>query len=120
MMHTPDQFPWARELGMDLSLAGHTHGGQVRVPGLGPLVAPSWYGSRFASGVFRLPPTVMHVSRGLAGVQPVRWRCVPEISLLRIVPQAVSVPVVASHGELQKASEPQVAFQRLDDATLKA
>lgn len=85
LAHTPDQIPWARELDMDLLLAGHTHGGQVRIPGLGPIIAPSRYGSRFASGVFRLPPTVMHVSRGLAGVQPLRWRCRPEISLLTIV-----------------------------------
>lgn len=86
LAHTPDQYPWARELGLDLMLAGHTHGGQVRIPGIGPLVAPSWYGSRFASGVFSLPPTLLHVSRGLAGTQPLRWRCLPEISLLTICP----------------------------------
>lgn len=86
LAHTPDQHPWARELGLDLMLAGHTHGGQVRIPGIGPLVAPSWYGSRFASGVFSLPPTLLHVSRGLAGTQPLRWRCMPEISLLTICP----------------------------------
>lgn len=86
LAHTPDQCLWARELGMDLMLAGHTHGGQVRIPGIGPLISPSRYGSRFASGVFRLPPMVMHVSRGLSGTQPLRWRCTPEISLLTIVP----------------------------------
>ncbi len=86
LTHSPDQYPWARQLGLDLLLAGHTHGGQVRVPGIGPIVAPSRYGSRFASGVFRLPPTLMHVSRGLSGTQPLRFRCPPEISLLTIVP----------------------------------
>lgn len=86
LTHSPDQFPWARQHQLDLLLAGHTHGGQVRLPGIGPLVAPSRHGSRFASGVFRLPPTVMHVSRGLAGTQPLRFRCPPEISLLTIVP----------------------------------
>ncbi len=86
LTHSPDQFPWARQLRLDLLLAGHTHGGQVRLPGVGPIVAPSRHGSRFASGVFRLPPTVMHVSRGLAGTQPLRFRCPPEISLLTIVP----------------------------------
>lgn len=86
LTHSPDQYPWARELGLDLLLAGHTHGGQVRLPGIGPIVAPSRHGSRFASGVFRLPPTIMHVSRGLAGTQPLRFRCPPEISLLTIVP----------------------------------
>ena len=86
LSHSPDQHPWARELGVDLMLAGHTHGGQVRIPGIGPIIAPSRYGSRFASGVFRLPPMVMHVSRGLSGTQPLRWRCLPEISLLTVVP----------------------------------
>ncbi|MCC6508384.1 MAG: metallophosphoesterase [Pirellulaceae bacterium] len=91
LSHTPDQHPWARSLGLDLLLAGHTHGGQVRIPGVGPLIAPSRHGSRFASGVFRLPPTLMHVSRGLAGTQPLRWRCPPEISLLTICPIAANV-----------------------------
>lgn len=97
LTHSPDQFPWARQLGLDLLLAGHTHGGQVRLPGIGPIVAPSRHGSRFASGVFRLAPTVMHVSRGLAGTQPLRFRCPPEISLLTIVPASVaSASVIAS------------------------
>jgi uncharacterized protein len=90
--HTPDQYPWARRLGLDLLLAGHTHGGQVRIPGIGPLVSPSWHGSRFASGVFRLPPTVMHVSRGLSGCHPLRWRCPPEVTLLRIEPPRATGP----------------------------
>jgi predicted MPP superfamily phosphohydrolase len=82
--HTPDRIVWARKNRLDLLLAGHTHGGQARLPGIGPLVAPSLYGSKFASGVFWLPPTLMHVSRGVAGTHPLRWRCPPEISLLRL------------------------------------
>ncbi len=65
-------------------LAGHTHGGQIRIPLVGPLVAPSHYGSEFASGVFYLKPTLMHVSRGLSGVHPFRWFCPPEISILTL------------------------------------
>lgn len=87
LSHSPDEYPWARDLGIDLMLAGHTHGGQVRLPVIGPLIAPSRYGSRFASGVFRLPPTLLHVSRGLSGTQPLRWRCPPEISQLTVIPQ---------------------------------
>jgi uncharacterized protein len=84
LAHTPDRFVWARQQRLDLLLAGHTHGGQIRLPGIGPLVAPSWYGSRWASGVFHWKPTVMHVSRGLSGVHPIRLRCAPEVSLLRL------------------------------------
>ncbi len=82
--HSPDQIGWARSRQLDLMLAGHTHGGQARFPLIGPLVAPSLYGSKFASGVFFLPPTIMHVSRGVAGTHPLRWRCPPEISLLTL------------------------------------
>jgi predicted MPP superfamily phosphohydrolase len=82
--HSPDQIGWARHLGLDLMLAGHTHGGQVRFPLIGPIVAPSRYGSRFASGVFYLEPTLLHVSRGIAGTHPLRWRCCPEICLLEL------------------------------------
>lgn len=83
--HSPDQIYWARRCKLDLMLAGHTHGGQARLPLIGPLVAPSLYGSKFASGVFYLPPTLMHVSRGIAGTHPLRWRCYPEVSLLTLV-----------------------------------
>ncbi len=82
--HTPDRIGWARQRQIDLLLAGHTHGGQARFPLVGPLVAPSLYGSKFASGLFALPPTVMHVSRGVAGTHTIRWRCPPEISLLTL------------------------------------
>lgn len=84
--HSPDQFPWARSLGCQLLLCGHTHGGQIRFPAIGPIIAPSWNGSRYASGVFFRSPTVMHVSRGVSGTHPLRWRCSPEASILEIAP----------------------------------
>ena len=84
LCHSPDQLKWARRQRADLMLAGHTHGGQVRFPGIGPIVAPSHYGSRYASGVFYKPPTLIHVSRGVAGTHPVRWRCAPEVSVLTL------------------------------------
>jgi len=87
LLHTPDQIGWARENDADLALAGHTHGGQIRFPLLGPIVCPSRYGTRYACGVFRQGNTVMHVSRGLAGKTPLRWRCPPEIALLELVRQ---------------------------------
>lgn len=90
--HSPDQFEWGRERGCHLLLCGHTHGGQIRFPWIGPLVAPSWYGSRYASGVFHLSPTLMHVSRGLSGVHPLRWGCTPEATVLEIVSE------LAQHG----------------------
>lgn len=83
--HSPDQFSWARSQACQLLLCGHTHGGQVRLPGIGPIIAPSWHGSRFASGIFYRHPTLMHVSRGVSGTHPLRWRCPPEASVLELI-----------------------------------
>ena len=84
LSHSPDQFPWARRHGFDLMLAGHTHGGQIRFPIIGPIICPSRYGVWYASGLFERPPTLMHVSRGLSGVHPLRFHCPPELTLLEL------------------------------------
>jgi predicted MPP superfamily phosphohydrolase len=84
LAHTPDQFPWARRHQFDLMLAGHTHGGQIRLPIVGPIIAPSRFGVRYASGTFYEAPTLMHVSRGISGLQPIRWNCPPELALLQL------------------------------------
>ncbi|MCA9263128.1 MAG: metallophosphoesterase [Planctomycetales bacterium] len=82
LTHTPDQLPWARRHGFDLMLAGHTHGGQVRFPVIGPVLAPSLYGVRHASGTFFESPTLLHVSRGISGTRPLRVNCAPEVAKL--------------------------------------
>jgi predicted MPP superfamily phosphohydrolase len=82
LSHSPDQFEWARLHDFDLMLAGHNHGGQVRLPILGPIVAPSRSGVRYASGAFKAGSTVMHVSRGTSCLTPLRYNCPPEIALL--------------------------------------
>jgi predicted MPP superfamily phosphohydrolase len=85
LSHSPDQFRWCQEAKVDLMLAGHTHGGQVQLPLLGVIMSPSLHGTRYACGVFRQGPTVMHVTRGVAGETPWRWRCPPEVALLELV-----------------------------------
>lgn len=91
LSHSPDQFGWARQHGVKLMLAGHTHGGQGRLPLVGPILGPSYHGSRWASGDFFRPPTTMHVSRGLSGTHLLRLNCRPELSLLTLrVPCGVS------------------------------
>ena len=82
LAHGPDQYTWAREHDFDLMLAGHNHGGQVRLPLVGAILAPSLAGTRYASGAFRRRQTVLHVSRGTASLTPFRWNCPPEIALL--------------------------------------
>jgi predicted MPP superfamily phosphohydrolase len=82
LSHSPDQIVWARQRDFDLMLAGHTHGGHIRVPLLGPLVCPSRFGVKYASGTFYEEPTLMHVSRGISGLDPVRFNCPPELTKL--------------------------------------
>ncbi len=84
LSHSPDQIWWARRHGVTLMLAGHTHGGQGRLPLLGPLLSPSFHGSRYASGDFFKPPTTMHVTRGLSGTHLLRINCRPELSLITL------------------------------------
>ena len=86
LCHTPDRIDWARTGGVQLMLAGHTHGGQFRLPIIGPVLSPSRYGVRYASGTFYLSPTVLHVSRGLSGTRQVRFRCPPELALITLEP----------------------------------
>lgn len=80
--HSPDQIDYGVARDFDLVLAGHTHGGQIRPPVIGPVISPSHYGPKFASGEFRVGRTYMHVSRGVAGTHVVRLNCRPEITRL--------------------------------------
>jgi hypothetical protein len=80
LSHTPDNIGWARANQIDLVLAGHVHGGQIRLPLLGSVFVPSRYSRKYDCGTFAEPPTVMHVSRGLAGQHPLRFFCPPEVT----------------------------------------
>ncbi len=84
LSHSPDQLSWARQHNVTLMLAGHTHGGQGRLPLAGPVLSPSLHGSRYASGDFYKPPTTMHVNRGLSGAHLLRINCRPQLSLLTL------------------------------------
>lgn len=87
--HAPDfvsQLP-ARS-GVDLALAGHTHGGQVVIPGMGPLTILSRLPRRYGGGLNWFGDVPLHVSRGIGmerGLAPqVRFFCPPEICLVEV------------------------------------
>jgi hypothetical protein len=73
--------------GLDLLLAGHTHGGQVRVPVYGALTTNCALPRRMARGLHRYRGAWLHVSAGLGThpTAPVRFSCPPEASILTLV-----------------------------------
>ena len=75
--HNPDLLFDAARRGVALMLSGHTHGGQIRLPGLPVLVRQSRY--RLDEGRFEIGDTQAIVTRGLGSVGvPLRFRCPPE------------------------------------------
>ena len=90
LSHNPDLGAKApQETRIDLMLSGHTHGGQVRLPGVGVPFAPTAYGQRFMGGMCEGSHFPVIVSRGvgIAGI-PIRFRVPPEIGLITLT-QAV-------------------------------
>ncbi len=85
MSHNPDVLPRV-PAAVGLTLCGHTHGGQVKLPGVGPLVTSSRYGTRFAEGWVEAPAQGF-VSRGLGfSLLPVRLNCRAELVVFDLVP----------------------------------
>ena len=87
--HTPDLAPNAANTGaVDLQVSGHTHGGQLRMPGYGALFAASLYGKRFESGRSQVGDMTLYVTRGIGlegkAAPRVRFLCPPEIILWEI------------------------------------
>jgi predicted MPP superfamily phosphohydrolase len=82
LVHTPDAFATAERLGCSLALAGHTHGGQVRIPLLGATVTSSGAGPRRATGLSRMGSLQCFTSNGLGSFFPLRVLCPPEIGLI--------------------------------------
>jgi len=94
LYHLPDLAN--RTPGIDLYLAGHTHGGQIRLPGVGALFTASRVARRLAKGTHRLAGTLLHTSRGLgmegAGAPRMRFLCPPEVTLVELTDQNSEAP----------------------------
>ncbi|NYF80303.1 metallophosphoesterase [Granulicella arctica] len=71
---------------VDVMLSGHSHGGQVRLPFLGPMVLPPM-GKKYVEGLFHFNQMQLYVNRGLGTVGlPFRFNCPPEITLFTLQP----------------------------------
>ncbi len=85
LAHTPDMVLTAEAAQVDLQLSGHTHGGQVRIPGWGPPLVQTKLGRAFTQGLFQFGDTQLYVNRGLGTVMlPLRLFCRPEIAVFRL------------------------------------
>lgn len=85
LVHEPD-YADAAPLGMGLQLSGHSHAGQIRVPGLPPLHCPA-FGTRYPEGLQQAENHQVYTTRGIGMMGPqIRFCCPPEIVVLRIIP----------------------------------
>jgi predicted MPP superfamily phosphohydrolase len=88
LYHTPDLIETAAAEGVDLELAGHTHGGQIRLPFYGAVITFSRYGKKYEMGKYIVRSTTLYVSRGVGmegfGAPRVRFLCPPEIVLVEL------------------------------------
>jgi len=76
LVHEPDYFPTlVRLTPVDVQLSGHSHGGQVRIPALGPVILPPW-GRIYHTGLYELNGRFVYTGRGLGMVElPLRFNC---------------------------------------------
>lgn len=88
--HSPELMPQAVLQGLDLYLCGHTHGGQVRLPILGPILTSSQLGRKYVMGYYKEIRTHLYVSRGIGlegmSAPRVRFMCPPELTLITLMP----------------------------------
>lgn len=85
LSHNPDVFPVAAAKGYDLTLSGHTHGGQVTVEILDQALNPARFLTPYVYGLYRSGERTAYVTRGIGTVGiPARIGAMPEIALLRL------------------------------------
>ena len=85
LSHNPDVFPVAASQGYDLTVAGHTHGGQVNFEILHQDMNLARYFTPYVRGLYRSGNSAVHVSNGIGTIGvPVRVGAPPEISVLRL------------------------------------
>jgi predicted MPP superfamily phosphohydrolase len=91
LYHSPDLIHDLAKHPIDLVCAGHTHGGQVCIPGYGAIVTQSKFGKRFESGLYKVENSWLYVNRGIGmegGLDPrVRFLARPEVTVIELEPQ---------------------------------
>jgi uncharacterized protein len=111
MGHHPDYSLAVRTIPVDLCLAGHTHGGQIRVPFLGPIITLSHVPRSWARGFHEIGATRLNVSAGIgcehaAGLPSMRFCCPPEMTLIELRPVQMIAPRAAARRGASGGEEP--------------
>jgi predicted MPP superfamily phosphohydrolase len=84
LLHEPDLADMVSRYPVQLQLSGHSHGGQVRLPGLGPILLPRM-GRKYPMGRRQVARLQLYTSRGIGRIQPaVRFNCPPEVTLITL------------------------------------
>lgn len=81
LQHAPQLFPQAAGFGIDLTLSGHTHGGQIALSIGDMIIAPAALSTMFLAGLFKIGDSHLYVNRGLGTTgPPIRINAPPEIT----------------------------------------
>ncbi len=84
LAHEPDFADYAAKFPIDLQLSGHSHGGQVQIPGVGPIILPP-LAHKYPIGLNRVQNLQVYTSRGIGVINPpVRLNCPPEVTLITL------------------------------------
>lgn len=84
LAHEPDIADRSTRLGIDVQFSGHSHGGQIRAPGLPPLYLPP-LGQKYYEGYYRIGGLQLYTNRGIGTVTlPFRFLCPPEVTLVTL------------------------------------
>jgi predicted MPP superfamily phosphohydrolase len=86
LCHEPDLADqYSLDSRVSLQLSGHTHGGQIRIPGIGALILP-YLGRKYDIGLYQINDMWLYTNRGLGVIsEPVRYNCPPEITQFVLV-----------------------------------
>ncbi len=83
--HEPDTFDLHNDPRIALQMSGHSHGGQICAPVIGPIVLPK-FGRKYPYGLYRREDTSLFVTRGIGTLTiPARFLCPPEVVILNLV-----------------------------------
>ena len=86
MSHEPDPADaYSLDGRVSLQLSGHSHGGQIRLPGKGALILP-WLGEKYDQGLYQVNDMWLYTTRGVGVVvTPIRLNCPPEVTAITLV-----------------------------------